>query len=595
MEEYKWKLDVIPGSHFDLGWTSTPGESLARGDEIIKEAIDAISGDFPDYKFTIEYTLFLKHFLDSYPNYLDKVKKLLKENKISLGASWTGMMDQVFDGESVIRNITLAKRWAKENLDIDLKVAQLTDCPGHGAQLAQILNKCGVKYLAYSRYSPPIPLHFWEGLDGSRVITANHSLGLYKGIGKGWPSSGYGWGFILREGIERIKKELPEQLKRIEKVWPKYHFSSNLLRYFPVLMGDEGDLIMGEPGICEIVKRWNKENEENKEINFKIFTIEGFFKEIESLVSSSEDKFPTFKGEAPYEFYSLPACFPKIFKTSREAENKLLFAEKLSTSKKVLNLKETFPHKEMNKAWENLTFPQDHNTGGMHGKINDRIRLNKAREALDTASSLVEEATYSIASHIAYKKEGIPIVVFNPLSWEREEVVKADVIFKEEEVEEILVRDLNGESVPSQLIKREIASSFTKLEFIFLAKVPSSGYRTYYVYPGEKREFKPTLHILNNLSFENSFFKVTFSSTGIESIKYKGKEYVLKDKNNFGQVIVLEDIANDTGEDFTGKKWKARYDLSTLKIVENGPLRAKIRWEGKILNSRIILILCFLD
>ncbi|MCD6231108.1 hypothetical protein J7K28_00575 [Candidatus Aerophobetes bacterium] len=590
MEKYKWKIKVIPGSHFDLGWTSTPGESLARGDEIIKEAIDAISGDFPDYRFTIEYTLFLKHFLDSYPNYLNKVKKLLKENKISLGASWTGMMDQVLDGESVIRNITLAKRWAKENLDIDLKVAQLTDCPGHGAQLAQILNKCGVKYLAYSRYSPPIPLHFWEGLDGSRIIAVNHSLGLYKGIGKGWPSSGYGWGFILREGIKRIEKELPEQLRKIEKVWPKYRLSSNLLRHFPVLMGDESDLIMGKPEICKIIKEWNKEN---KEINFKIFTIEEFFKEIESLVLSSKDKLPVFRGEAPYEFYSLPACFPKIFKISREAENKLLSAEKFSTLKKTLNLKETFPHNEMDKAWENLTFPQDHNTGGMHGKINDRVRLNKARESLDIASSLIEEVTYSIASNIAYKREGIPVVVFNPLSWEREEIVKADVIFKGKEVEEILVKDLNGESVSSQLIKKEIISSSTKLKFIFLAKVSPLGYRTYYVYPGEKKELRPILHTLNNLSFENNSFKITFSLRGVKNIQYKGREFVLKDKYNFGQIFVLEDTADDVRENFTGKEWKAYYDLSTLRIVENGPLRAKIRWEGKVLNSRIIQEIIF--
>ena len=284
---------------------------------------------------------------------------------------------------------------------------------------------------------------------------------------------------------------------------------------------------------------------------------------------------------------------PEIYKTSRQAENKLLFAEKLSTLKKVLNLKETFPHEEISKAWENLTFPQDHNTGGMHGKINDRVRLNKARESLDIASSLAEEVTYSIASHIAYKKEGIPIVVFNPLSWKREEIVKADVIFKEKEVEEILVKDLNGENVPSQLIKREIASSSIKLEFIFLAKVPPLGYRTYYVYPGEREEFKPVLRILNNLSFKNNFFKITFSRAGIKSIQYDGKEYVLKDKYNFGQIFVLEDTADDVRENFTGKEWRAFYNLSTLEIIENGPLRARIQWKGKILNSKIVQEIIF--
>ncbi len=235
-----------------------------------------------------------------------------------------------------------------------------------------------------------------------------------------------------------------------------------------------------------------------------------------------------------------------------------------------------------------MAFPQDHNVGGMHGQINDRIRLNKARDALDIASSLIEEAIYSIASHIGYKKEGIPVVVFNPLSWEREDIVKAEVIFRRKDIGAISIKDLNGEEVLSQIIKKEMTFSSIKLEFIFLAKVPALGYRTYYIYAGEKEELKPTLRMLRKEASENKFFKVVFSSHGIKSIKYERKEPVLRNKYNFGQVIALEDVADDLREVFTGNKWQATYDLSTLEIVENGPLRARLRWEGRILSSRII-------
>ncbi len=383
-----------------------------------------------------------------------------------------------------------------------------------------------------------------------------------------------------------VKKDLPSKLRRIEKVYPTYYDSSaSTSQYFPVLMGDQSDLSMGEPRICKTVEKWNKEN---REISFKISTIDEFFKEIESLVSSSKNKLHTFKGEAPYEFYSIPALCTQTYKICREAENRLLSAEKLSLLKKVLNLRKTFPHKRIESAWENLTLPQDHNIGGMHGEINERNRLNKARETLDIASSLNEEATYSIASHIAYKEEGIPVVVFNPLSWEREEILRANVILEGKNVEAVSITDLNGEKVVSQVIEKKTISFSTKLEFIFLARVPPLGYRTYYVYAGGKEEFKPTLCISKKEVYENEFFKVVFSSQGIKSIKHKRKELVLKNKYNWGQVIVLEDTGDDVNESFTNKKWKAIYDLSTLKIVENGPLRARLQWEGKVLDSKII-------
>ena len=93
-EKRGWTVYLVPGSHFDLGWCASPSETLLYGADIIKHAVDAITGEFPDYRFTVEYAVFLAHFLLHHPEYLDKVRKLVAEGKLEVCATWTGMMTQ---------------------------------------------------------------------------------------------------------------------------------------------------------------------------------------------------------------------------------------------------------------------------------------------------------------------------------------------------------------------------------------------------------------------------------------------------------------------------------------------------------------------
>jgi len=583
----KWKIFIVPGSHFDLGWTSTPAESFARGDEIIKEAADWISGDYPDYKFTIEYAWFLKHFLERHPDYRGRIKKLLKEGKIEVCASSTGMMDQILDGELMIRQVVYAKQWAGEELGRDLQTAQLTDCPGHSIQLPQVLSKSGVKYLAYSRFGPQNGLHWWQAPDGSKVLAANHSIGLYKGIGTGWPDSGYGWTLTigLRDGIGEAHKKLSEQLKLIEKTW-----YGNIL-----LMGDEGDLLRGSPGICRSIQQWNIRH---RDIKMQLSTITEFFKAVsrESATvpiqhQGSRLKLPVFCGEAPYEFYSIPAFEPVAYKLARMAENRLASAEKFMSLNEILGLGK-YPVQEIRNGWQGLFYCHDHNVGGMHGEINDRIRRDAAQASFDTGSSLLEEVFYNISANIKYTTDELPVVVFNPLNWNRDDIVIVSAIIHNNPPQSISIMDKDGKEMPSQIISREGYSCAgagksgpAKFRLAFLAKdVPGLGYRTFYIHPCDRKVYRGVIHHFRK-GYSTKFFSIKFSNQGITSLKYRDRELVKKDIYAFYQAFILEDTAIDISEAFTGKFWKARYDSS--RIVENGPLKGTILLKGKVHNSSL--------
>ncbi len=81
-------------------------------------------------------------------------------------------------------------------------------------------------------------------------------------------------------------------------------------------------------------------------------------------------------------------------------------------------------------------------------------------------------------------KDGKPVVVFNPLSWNRKDVVKLEL--PEGDLNNYSVYNSNGKEIPSQMVNEDIY----KNKILFVADdVPSYGYKTYYL----KKEKKPSL------------------------------------------------------------------------------------------------------
>jgi alpha-mannosidase len=574
----KWNLFVVPGSHFDLGWCASPAETFAYGDIIIKEAIDAIISKFPEYRFTVEYAMFLKHFLDTYPHYKDIVKQLINDGKLEVSALWTGMMDQIMDGEAEIRNVILAKRWVKEQFGIDLITAQSSDCPGHTIQLAQILARCGIKYLAYSRYSAPIPLHKWLSPDGSSIIAANHSVGLYKSlVDASWAGSGYGWGLIFMRNLEDVERMLPSHLKDIENLWPQEQ---------PVLMGAESDLIPAYLDMVPKVKQWN---EKYPDIQLEFSTITNFFENVEPK------ELPEFMGELPYEFYTLGACFPHIYTKARYAHNMLTTAEKMLSLEEILGL--GYGNKaSLDRAWEGLTIPHDHNVGGRHGEINDVVRYNCVETAMVSANNVSEEAMLFVMTEIDYpENSGIPIVVFNPMSWKRSEVVETYIETGEKDFENITVFDTSGNPLPTQLLRAEGKHNHKRLHFLFMADMPSVGYNTFYVkFPKEKPLHPNTISSSKDV-FENQQFRISLEEGIIKNLFWKPGNVELAKGSEFGELIVRENTESDIWDNLTGNVWLESKEDRQIEIVESGSLRGKLRIKSEILGCEVVKELSLYD
>ena len=569
-------LHIIPGSHLDYGWAASPGECFAYITENIRMAIDDILDDAPDYKFTIEYTIFMKHFLEIYPDYLPKVRQLIWDGKIEVCPSMSGFIEQFLDGEMVINELVRAKEWIRETLGVDPVTVQHTDLPGHIFQIPQFLHKAGIKHLAYSRYHPPVPLHRWRAPDGSEVIACCHR---HAPIDQG-PCSweGYGWGwvrFVNVDDMETTYRELPKEIEESLSVWPDPSQ--------PILMGCESDLQPPDPKMVSRILSWNQRH---SEAPIHISTISQFFSSVKP------DTLPVYQGEAPYSFFALPSIYLTSSQEMRLAENTISAASKWTVFQQQLSMGQAQATR-IQKAKDALALPHDHNTGGRRGEINDLERYKDALHARLEGESILQESAMAISVNILYKSQpddSYPIVVFNSLSWDRTDVVETYVELPMVGINSLILTDSQGNTIPCQIVRTDNSTKYnwSRVYLVFVApNVPAHGYSTYYLKPSRDHL---TIHSglrISTKRIQNCFFDIRIRDGNVTGITWREKQLVRKGDRSFNEIYMLEDKMDNIEappwameNNYTGQSWRGT--VRKVAVVETGPVRAILRVQGKI-------------
>jgi alpha-mannosidase len=90
------------------------------------------------------------------------------------GASWVEADTTHISGESLIRQILYRTRIFQQDFGVELEILWLPDAAGYSGALPQVLRGCGIRYcLIPGNDLETFPHHtfWWEGIDGSRVLT----------------------------------------------------------------------------------------------------------------------------------------------------------------------------------------------------------------------------------------------------------------------------------------------------------------------------------------------------------------------------------------------------------------------------------------
>ena len=164
--------------------------------------------------------------------------------------------------------------------------------------------------------------------------------------------------------------------------------------------------------------------------------------------------------------------------------------------------------------------------------------------------------------------------------------------------------DEKGIEIPYQLIDEHHISGNRDevLTFLFIAeKVPSVGYRTYYLEKGKAAAYTKNFNI-DSHNFENGFYKAEFVNGGIKSLYDKELSMNLLKTDKFlgAEIFTMQSVGNGAGE-FTDVQQPTMEGFEKLSqygqpwsLISSGPVRDVYEFTKEINHVTVVRTAYFL-
>lgn len=531
------KIIVVFKTHFDIGFTDLAREVVERYGrvmlpDVVKSCKETGSLD-KDHRFVWTMSAWpLVKSLNSEicsPDIIAQARELIKTGQLTWHALPFTTHTEFCGMEDFIRGLYISRDLSK-GYDKWPISAKMTDVPGHTWILPSILYKAGIRFLhlgCNSGSTPPdVPrLFFWEGPDGSRVLTF-YTKGQYGSSlipPADWPfpvwlalmqthdNAGPQKPEIMQEILDEVQEELPDASVVSGTLDDFFHeLSKHALDAVPVVKGDLADTWIHGVGTYP------------DEVS-KVRTVRNHLTE-------AEKAFSLFNAVSGMDS-SLAANIRKNLNSAYE--NILLFGEHTWG----LDVKTTLGHA---RHYKKDAFRKDKLTPS-HIRIEEswdeqRVRVHNAEKAVfPTASGIMDTLATEIGVHPPH------LTVFNGLGWKRDALVNV-TRFGSELGGKILF-DAEKNDCP-QVIRKGNES------YLLVRDLPPLGYKTFLLKEGPVAETRKSQIACDSEKgiLENEWFKIQLDrlSGSLSSLKDKrsGREWVDMSKG-FGFGAYRYDIYGD--------------------------------------------------
>ena len=164
-------------SHIDAAWLWPWTETVDVVHRTFGTALQLMN-EYPGYTYTQSAAAYNEWMADKYPRLNDEIKRRIKEGRWEIvGGMWVEPDLNMPDGESLVRQLLVGKRWYKQAYGVDVRIGWNPDSFGYNWQLPQIYKKSGIDYFVTQKMAwndtnqLPFKLFWWESPDGSKVLT----------------------------------------------------------------------------------------------------------------------------------------------------------------------------------------------------------------------------------------------------------------------------------------------------------------------------------------------------------------------------------------------------------------------------------------
>ncbi|MGB0372442.1 MAG: alpha-mannosidase [Opitutales bacterium] len=565
-------LFVVPYTHLDDIWRwDYPTAIEYFLPRTLDENFDAFE-EYPNFKFNWTGAARYEQMKEYYPEKYEELKEWVAAGRwYPNGNAWVEADVNVSSAESIMRQVLAGHKYFKDEFGIETVDFMIPDCFGFPYSLPSILNHTGLRAFSTQKLTwesangIPFDVGRWVGPDGNWVIAA-----LNAGNYAGEHPENYA---TNEKMIERLKKNE-------EEIGFPIH-------YIYVGGGDRNNADRGGTIRKTSLEMIERSVGTDGPINVLVDEADLMFRAISDAQAM---KMPEWNSDLLLIKHSTGVLTSQTYTKQLNHQSELLInaAESAAVSAAYLG-DVAYPKGQLDTAWKLVLRNQFHDIlPGTSIPAAQARTWNDGIIALNEISGVYKDAIGSIAPTLKTDLEGVPLVVYNALSMDRNDVVEAMIPESLKGAHALTAYDATGKAIPTQMT----TGWDGKPRVLFQAKVPSVGAAVYYLREGvppmpAKSELK-----IKKQTLENSRYLVKVDDNGDIASVFDKKV----DKELLEKPAQLEFIPN-----FPDRKpaWRiypddiaeparsvAAYPIH-IKVVEDGPVRIAIEVLRYNENSKI--------
>ncbi len=556
-------VTCIGHTHIDVAWLwrlKHTREKCARSFSTVLRLMER----YPEYIFLQTQPQLYEYVKNDYPELYEAIKQKVKDGNWEVdGGMWLEADCNIPSGESLVRQILVGSRFIKEEFNKDVEYLWLPDVFGYSWALPQILKKSGIDMfmttkISWNQYNRmPHDTFKWRGIDGSEILT--HFITTPE------PWSQPGSWFYTYNG-----RLTPKTVKGVWDAYTDKGITNDLLVSYG--FGDGGGGVNRE--MLEYRKRLDKMPGLP---NVKTGKASDYFRCLKEKVEKTEEYVHTWDGELYLEYHRgtyTSQAYTKMM--NRKLELLYRETEWLSTVACLTNNDwSLYANNEITKGWKTI----------LRNQFHDIIPGSSITEVYEDAKQEYKEAE-DIALDIQNKLEEIYInkdehtwTIVNNSNWDRNESIdiKCD--------EDGSFYDEDGNKLECQRNKDEYT--------VEIKNIPALGYKRIILKVDD-------VQYDNNSVFEYCDGKISTPKYNIEWNEY-GQLTSIYDKENKREVLAKGERGNvlQMFEDkpmaheawdidiFYQEKMREVKDLQSVELIEDGNIKAVIRFKYKYMNTTI--------
>ncbi len=566
-EQMAPKVVGVGHAHIDLAWLWRLGHAREKAARTFSTVLHLMR-QYPEYSFLQASPQAYKFLHQDYPDIFDHVEEMIGAGRWeAAGGMWVEPDCNIPNGESLVRQILLGKRYFRQQFGVDTHLLWLPDVFGYPWSLPQLLRRSGMPYfmttkLSWNQFNQmPYDTFRWRGIDGSEVLA--HFVTT--------PEAGDGsWHHTYNGQLT------PFDVKGVWQNYQQKDLNDELIVIYG--WGDGGGgptqgmlesaaLLRHVPGLPHV----------------ELGKAEPFFERLVERLEGAD--VPVWDGELYLEFHrGTYTSQAQNKRRNRKAEVLYHDAEWMSTLADVVLEQQAYPLHTLHDGWELLLLNQFHDI--LPGSSIRQV-YEDSQEHYDqierVGQAALEQAQRALIGEIAAAQDSL--VVFNDVSWTRNGLIECP---GDDTLVTKTILQPDGQPSPVQVV--EHAGGRTVL--FAVNDVPSLGYRTYRLVDRNNDDVAEPLVVRPDY-LENERYRITLNRSG-QIMRLWDKLYerdVLAANTVGNQLQAFQDkpMAFDAWDVdiYYRDKLQPVDELIDAMVEEKGPLRAVLRLRWRFHSSSI--------